>query len=297
MKSKKKNSAATVKKHWVRLTRACNNRCVFCLDSETHDGSVLTVRTIARDLQKGIKRGCQRAVLSGGEPTLHPDFLDIIAFAKRLGYSQIQVITNGRLFFYRDFLKACVDKGLTEVTFSLPSHLKQSFEAQTKVKGSFVQAMTGLMHALALRGLIVSVDIVISKQNYKSIYNTVRYFRSLGVNEFDLLQVVPFGKAWENKKKVMYDVKQAMPYLRKVFALARKRGVYIWTNRFPPQYLEDFPDLIQHPVKLFDEIRGRQKMFEDYLREGKTMFCFNERCSYCFIKGVCSDLVLSLIHI
>jgi len=30
--------AAHEKRNWVRLTFDCNNRCVFCLDSDTHDG-------------------------------------------------------------------------------------------------------------------------------------------------------------------------------------------------------------------------------------------------------------------
>ena len=25
-------------KHWVRLTAACNSKCVFCLDAEAQDG-------------------------------------------------------------------------------------------------------------------------------------------------------------------------------------------------------------------------------------------------------------------
>ena len=31
--------AAHQKRNWVRLTFDCNDRCVFCLDAHTHDGT------------------------------------------------------------------------------------------------------------------------------------------------------------------------------------------------------------------------------------------------------------------
>ena len=31
--------AAHEKRNWVRLTYRCNDRCVFCLDAHTHDGT------------------------------------------------------------------------------------------------------------------------------------------------------------------------------------------------------------------------------------------------------------------
>jgi len=32
--------AAHEKRNWVRLTFACNDHCIFCLDSNTHNGEM-----------------------------------------------------------------------------------------------------------------------------------------------------------------------------------------------------------------------------------------------------------------
>ena len=32
--------AAHDKRNWVRLTYDCNNGCIFCLDSQAHDGDM-----------------------------------------------------------------------------------------------------------------------------------------------------------------------------------------------------------------------------------------------------------------
>jgi hypothetical protein len=33
-------AAAHQRSNWVRLTFDCNDRCIFCLDSHTHDGTI-----------------------------------------------------------------------------------------------------------------------------------------------------------------------------------------------------------------------------------------------------------------
>jgi len=288
----KRNIAAEQPKLWVRLTRLCNNNCVFCLDKQNQNGSFLKLEDIKGELERGRKQGVGKLILSGGEPTLHPDYLEILKLGKQIGYKQIQTITNGRMFAYRNFLDKAVAAGLTETTFSVYGHTKSLYEKQSGVKGSFEQALAGLINALNNKKLIVNIDTVINKINYKQLEESIRFFINLGVKEFDLLQVIPFGAAWENRKKLFYDCKIALPYLQKVFSLQKKfPDVYLWTNRFPPIYLEGFEELIQHPVKLKDEIRGRKRMLDGFVLENKIMDCYGEKCQYCFLEGFCADLV------
>jgi len=290
-KEKIKEEAAVQKRHWLRLTRVCNNNCVFCLDSDAQDGSFLSFEEIRQDLKKGRAAGCRRVVLSGGEPTVHPGFTEIVESAKQAGYTHIQVVTNGRLFAYPDFLRKCMQAGISEITFSMHGHTAKLHDRQTRVPGSFKQSLAGLMNALRTKKLIISVDIVINKINVKYLEDILKFFINLGVHEFDLLQVMPFGRAWENKEKVLYDAGKTLPYLKRVFNLSKKPYLYIWTNRFPPKFLEGFEELIQHPYKLFDEVRGRRKMFEELISNGKKMFCYGKRCKFCFLEDFCYDLI------
>lgn len=282
---------STEKRQWVRLTRMCNNHCVFCLDKETQDGSCISLEEIKKDLIRGRKEKIIRVVLSGGEPTLHPQFFKITELAKNLGYQHIQVITNGRMFAYRDFLELTVNAGVNEITFSIHGHNEELHDKQTQVKGSFNQSLTGLVNALKIKDLIVNVDIVINKFNVKYLSDILNSFINLGVLEFDLLQVIPFGRAWDNRDSVFYNIDESLIHLRRAFQLSKNKKLHIWTNRFPVKYLEGFEELIQHPVKLYDEIRGRKEMFKQFLNNAGAISCSGERCRYCFLENFCRDLV------
>jgi MoaA/NifB/PqqE/SkfB family radical SAM enzyme len=290
-KMKQREEASNKKKHWVRLTGICNNACLFCLDRDSQDGLIKPFDQVKKDLLLGQEEGISQVVLSGGEATIHPEFLKIVKFAKKIGYSHVQVITNGRMFFYGDFLYSAVRAGVNEITFSLHGHNAKLHDYQTQINGSFDQAVSALKKALEIPGLIISVDIVISKINCKYLYDILQFFIGLGVREFDLLQVIPFGRAWENKEVLFYDIKKCFPFIKKALELSRRADLFIWTNRFPAQYLEGFEELIQNPLKLKDEVRGRGVQLRNYIENGVSMPCFGEPCSFCFLKSFCEDLI------
>ena len=289
---KKKISTETVaaqKRHWIRLTRGCNNRCLFCLDSDSHDNSLISFQKIKLDLEKGINKGLLRVVLSGGEPTIHPDFLKIVKQAKKMGYQRIQVVTNGRMFFYKNFLQEAIETGLNEITFSIHGHTAKLHDKLTGIKGSFDQAIVALKNSLLNRELIVNIDICINKQNIKYLREILENFIKLGVYEFDLLQIVPFGRAWNNRQRLFYNLSKEVSYLKKALELSKDNRLHIWTNRFPAEYLEGFESMIQDPSKLHSEMEGMEKTFDEFLNSGK-MPCAGKRCQFCFMEKFCSYL-------
>lgn len=278
------------KRHWVRITNACNNRCAFCLDRDTLDGSVRAFEEIVTDLETGVSRGASRAIISGGEPTIHPRFTDVVAAAAGMGYKWVQTITNGRMFFYKDFVTKAVLGGLREVTFSLHGHTPELFERLTGAPGGFKQAVAGLRNALATPGLVVSADIVVCGVNAPFLMDIVKFYHSLGVNEFDLLHPVPFGAAWENRAEIFSDREAIVSAVAGVLPLAGPLGVTFWTNRVPARALEGFENFIQPPEKMYDEVYGRTTMFLDFLENGTAPRCMEQRCGYCNMADFCRML-------
>ena len=281
---------ANVRKHWVRLVTACNSRCVFCLDTDTPRGVYL----LEDDLKREIKRGrdelnADKIILSGGEGSIHPKFVDFVAYAKSIGYSRVQTVTNGVMFAQREFYRAAVDAGLGEITFSLHGHTPELHDRLTGTPGAFRKLMKGMMRALREGQIIVNVDVCINKQNVEYIDQIVDLCLRVGVREFDLLHVIPQGVAYENRNDLFYDPVEHLPRLQKVFRLNRHPGVVIWTNRFPVEYLEGLEDLIQDPHKMLDEVNGRRHQIKRYLDEGVPLECREqERCQYCFIEPFCN---------
>jgi len=284
--------AAHEQRNWVRLTYRCNDRCVFCLDAHTHDGTDREREAIKAQILDGRAKGAQRLILSGGEPTIHPDFVRFIRLGRAAGYPKIQTVTNGRMFAYPEFLTRCLDAGLSEITFSIHGSNPRIHDALVGTQGAFEQELKGLRNALADGRPIVNIDVCVSRGNVKDLPRLMETFTAEGVREFDLLHVIPFGRAYtEGKETLFYDLEQMRPYLLEAFAWARKPDMHVWLNRFPPQHLEGFEDLIQDPYKLGDEVRGRKEEYALLLEEGVPLDCRSpDRCRHCYLEPLCDRL-------
>jgi len=289
-----KEAAVREERHWVRVTHACNNRCLFCLDSENNRGGPPHVpdAAIEADIRRGRERGAERLILSGGEASIHPRFLDFVRLGRELGYTWIQTVSNGRMFSYPRFVKAAVKAGLREVTISIHGHEAALHDRLTGIPGSFEQALAGVTNLRRVRGFVVNVDVVLNALNIPHLRELMERFIALGIHEFDLLHLVPFGRAWGPGRDVLdYDPVEMAAHLKRAFDLRRRHDLVIWTNRLPAPYLEGEEDLVQDPHKLHDEVRGRAEMFARLVREGVPLDCAGERCAYCHLDPFCAGIV------
>ena len=129
--------AANVRKHWVRLVTACNSRCVFCLDTDTPRNVYLTQDDVRREIKRGRDElNADKIILSGGEGSIHPKFVDFVRYARDIGYNRIQTVTNGYMFSKREFYRAAVEAGLGEITFSLHGHTPACVTGPVAVKAA-----------------------------------------------------------------------------------------------------------------------------------------------------------------
>lgn len=287
-----KESAVRHKRHWVRLTRLCNQRCIFCLDSWNHNGTYVDTAQLFQYIELGQRLGRERLILSGGEPTIHPDYVKFIRHGRRVGYDWIQTVTNGMMFAYPEFTRKCLQAGLDEVTMSIHGHTPKIQDRLTGVKGAFDKAIQGIRNIKALSGgrTVINIDVVINKQNISHLREIIDYFRDLGIHEFDLLHMVPFGRGFgEYRSQLYFNLDDHHEDLQRALEPSREPGVYIWTNRLPPEHLEGFEDLIQAPHKLHSEVQGGLHNFEGFMKMGVAPDCHGERCDYCFLKGLCHD--------
>jgi pyruvate-formate lyase-activating enzyme len=276
---------------WVRLTRCCNNRCAFCLDTDSQDNTHVPVDRVREEIRAGRSQGATRLILSGGEPTIHPHYVEFLALGRKLGFQKIQTITNGRRFAYPRFLRACLDAGLSEITFSIHGHDAELHDRLVGVPGAFEQAVAGLRAALADGRPVVNVDVCLNRQNIRDLPKILDRFIGLGVHEFDLLHLIPFGRSFEQLQELAYDIDEAWPAVEHALELSQRPDLYIWFNRFPPVYLEGHEHLIQDPQKLHDEVRGRRADFDRWLREGTPLRCRQpDRCRYCYLNEFCATL-------
>ncbi len=95
----------------IVFTAGCSFRCPFCHNASLVkcEGDVVQEDEIFSYLKKrqGILDG---VVITGGEPTIHPDLLEFIQKIKELGYS-VKLDTNG---YHPEALKKILDAGVLD---------------------------------------------------------------------------------------------------------------------------------------------------------------------------------------
>ena len=102
----------------LEVTDRCNLHCAICFaDSGGRQTKDPTLQDISRLLERAMRAvGPCNLQLSGGEPTLREDLPEIVEVATRVGYSFIQVNTNGlRLASDEDYGRRLRAAGLSSV--------------------------------------------------------------------------------------------------------------------------------------------------------------------------------------
>ena len=130
------------KKLVMNVTYVCNNHCTFCaVGNRTQvDGNPVRQREL---LAKYRRSGVELVDFDGGEPTLDPELVGLVRYARAIGYRRVNVTTNGRLCAYREFAEKLVRSGVTSVLFSVHGADARTHAAQVGVAEAFEQTTLG----------------------------------------------------------------------------------------------------------------------------------------------------------
>ncbi|MDI6839436.1 MAG: radical SAM protein [bacterium] len=124
------------------LTFRCNLKCLHCYVVEDKTKEELTFQEITNILDQLHNEGCLWLCLTGGEPLIRSDFLDIYTYAKHKGFL-ITIFTNGTLItpeiadYLTEYPPFMIDITLNGIT-------AETYESITQVPGSFQSCMQGI---------------------------------------------------------------------------------------------------------------------------------------------------------
>jgi MoaA/NifB/PqqE/SkfB family radical SAM enzyme len=184
------------KKLIMNVTYVCNNHCTFCAvgtRTQIH-GHPPSQR---EHLEHYRKLGVKMVDFDGGEPTLNPELVPLVRYARALGYERINVTTNGRLCFYDDFARKLVGSGLTTLLFSVHGPDAQTHAQQVGVAEAFEQTTGGIRNALrhAPPGVDLGMNITITKGNHDKLEAVAQLCWDLGLRWLNIQFLTPFGRA------------------------------------------------------------------------------------------------------
>ncbi|WP_457742011.1 tetraether lipid synthase Tes [Thermococcus sp.] len=108
----------------IVLTNRCNLSCWYCFfyareGQPIYEPTLEQIRMMLRNAKKEYPIGANAVQLTGGEPTLRDDLIEIIKIAKEEGYDHVQLNTDGiRLAFEPELVKAVREAGVNTLYLS-----------------------------------------------------------------------------------------------------------------------------------------------------------------------------------
>jgi len=165
----------------VDLTNRCNLRCPICFANANVQGyvyepsyeQVVGMLKMARNVKPVFCPGVQ---FSGGEPTIHPRFLDILRAARGLGFSHLQIASNGiRIAKSLDFAKQCREAGLYTVYLQFDGTSDEVYQKTRALKGLWDLKKKAVENARAADLRVVLVPTIIKTVNDGQVGNIFQF--------------------------------------------------------------------------------------------------------------------------
>ncbi|XP_043278924.1 molybdenum cofactor biosynthesis protein 1 isoform X2 [Venturia canescens] len=192
----------------ISVTERCNLRCLYCMPEEgvklTHRDGILKTDEIIQIADIFVKKGVKKIRLTGGEPTVRKDIVDIVGRLRELdGLEQIGITTNG-LTLTRQ-LPALQRAGLDALNISLDSLHEERFEKFTRRKG-WKRVIAGIDLAIQLGYNPVKINCVVMRGfNDDELVDFVKLTRDKPI-DVRFIEYMPFsGNKWNETKMVSFE--------------------------------------------------------------------------------------------
>ncbi len=160
----------------ITITNRCNVNCIYC----HHDGmrsskNEMTPEEIYKISQIAKRIGVRKMRLSGGEPLVRKDIVEIVSKINSVGFKDISMTTNG--IFLEKYAKDLKEAGLDRVNVSLDTLNPETYEFIT-TKDYLESAKKGILKSVEVGLYPVKINMVIMK----------------GINEHEVKDMFKFCK-------------------------------------------------------------------------------------------------------
>ncbi|MFK7998152.1 MAG: radical SAM protein [Polyangiales bacterium] len=276
---------------YIQVVRHCNHLCGFCSNPTTpysHDFE--SMRPLVDDF---VARGYFGIILTGGEPTLHPDLPRICAYARDQGL-HVRMITNGHRLADRQFAKDMANAGLQLAHVSIYSVRPDVEEALRGTKDTLPRAFAALDNAGA-QGIEVNINCVINKLNASHLDENVRHLvrHHPQVRHFVWNNLDPsMGRAEVNQDKFTPRLADFELSLHRAMRFLHKSGRTFRVEKVPLCFMTDFAWASTETRKI---VKGEERIVcfldaKQSVRQTDWEHIYTDGCEQCSLREICGGL-------
>lgn len=257
----------------INVGYSCNERCKFCYYLQTlKDKDLdkdLTTDQIKHRIEYIRSKGIDVLEFTGGEPTIRHDLLDLVKFAKGLGFKSISMITNGLRLYHEHYAKECVEAGIDDYLISIHGHTAEVHDRVTEVAGSFDKAVEAVKH-LKKFPVKVRANCVISGINYKGAVETLELYHKLGLQTANFILFNPIVESdWRSAPELNVSYSDAAPYIQKAIDLYKDKINKITVRYIPLCQMKGYEKYVTNMPQIQYDPDEWDYLIRTSIREGK----------------------------
>lgn len=227
------------------LTGLCNSNCIMCPYTEKYRQSSeeVSVETLSRfvDLMNPFS---EYLCITGGEPTLLMDgFLMLIKKVnEHFQDTLVHILTNGRAFYYADFLEGYKAVRPYRTLLGIPLHAGSAHlhDSITQTVGSFYETIRGIDN-LYMAGEHIEIRIVTSAMNREALPELALFIakRYPQVYHVCFMGLEMMGNSMINRNRVWCEYDELWPYIQRATDVLIEHGIPVQLYNYPLCVIEE----------------------------------------------------------
>lgn len=224
----------------LRLSLRCDNACRFCAQAGAGEDDVDGDE--ARRRLQALRAEHDEVTFVGGEPTLVPALVELVAYARQLGFSSVGLQTHGGTLADAATRRALLGAGLTDVHLSIQGASAAAHDYHTDRPGSFdraLQAATGLRQA----GVPFVVTSVVTRSNARGLDALAALLVELRAAAWMIAWPEVAGRAVAAFDRTIPRYGIAVPFVLHAVSTAMRRRLPVALAGFPRCVLGPFDRL------------------------------------------------------
>lgn len=192
----------------IELTQQCPNRCIYCSSfSSIEKTEALDFETICKVVRDAKALGVKSVNLSGGEPFLRADIVEIVDFIHTHDID-VRVYSSG--IYYAEGQYSSIPVALLEAVKDKVDVLIFNYEAVDKelyatimgTKPTNLALLEETIKTAIALNIPVEAHLIPMHCNYQEIPRVINKLFSMGVIIVSFLRLVPQGRVLENKELI-----------------------------------------------------------------------------------------------
>lgn len=282
----------------IHINDLCNSKCVFCVvDAPSCETNSVSFEKIKNFLAVNKDDNFKVVNLHGGEPSIHPQFFDVIRTINDFGYEEIHLQTNAITLSDKEFTTKVVENGVKLVIISLHGFTEQQHEIHTRVTGSFNKTITAIKNLKELN-VKLRINTVVTKHNFESLPDIVDLVTQLKIDHLNISNLHPVGSTLQMSENIIVNLQTLKYKLNQMADNINYCQIPVTFEGFPYCILpSNFRLKCVESTDRLVRMLIWDKVIDDYSSFMNTLRTHGEECSKCTQKGKCGGVYPEYIDV